>query len=80
MGQFKKRKVSEYPSLEVPLMDDDLEKVFNRTKEQSYELLKSLDRNEFDITSLQVPNPPQSLLRPPPSASLSTPYYRVQTR
>jgi len=31
-------------------------------------------------TSLQVPNPPQSLLRPPPSASLSTPYYRVQTR
>ena len=56
MGKFKKRKVSEYPSVEVPLMDDDLEKVLNRTKEQSYELLKSLDRNEFEITSLQVPN------------------------
>ena len=56
MGKFKKRKVSEYPSVEVPLMDDDLEKVLNRTREQSYELLKSLDRNEFEITSLQVPN------------------------
>uniref|UniRef100_A0A6C0DMZ6 H15 domain-containing protein n=1 Tax=viral metagenome TaxID=1070528 RepID=A0A6C0DMZ6_9ZZZZ len=49
--QIKKRKI-----YEVPLMDDDLEIVFNRTREQNYELLKSLDYNEFEITSSQVPN------------------------
>jgi len=43
-------------SFEVPLMDDDLEIVLNRTREQNYELLESLDYNEFEITSSQVPN------------------------
>jgi len=49
--QIKKRKI-----YEVPLMDDDLEIVFNRTREQNYELLKSIDYNEFEITSSQIPN------------------------
>ena len=43
-------------SFEVPLMDDDLEMIFNRTRDQNFELLRSLDYNEFEITSSQVPN------------------------
>ncbi len=59
MGQFKKRKVAEYPSVEVPLMDDDLEQVLNRTREQNYKLIEDLiDKGieKFEITSQTVPN------------------------
>lgn len=53
-GLFKKRKV-----VEVPLMDDDLEQVLNRTREQNYKLIEDLiDKGieKFEITSQTVPN------------------------
>jgi antitoxin component YwqK of YwqJK toxin-antitoxin module len=58
MGQFKKRKVSECSSVEVPLMDDDLEQVLNRTREENYKLIEDLiDKGieKFEITSQSVP-------------------------
>ena len=53
LGSFKKRKITE-----VPLMDDDLEKVFNRTREESYKLIESMiDKGveKFEFSSQTIP-------------------------
>jgi hypothetical protein len=47
---IKKRKI-----VEVPLMDDDIEMVLNRTREENYKILENLMDNEVEITSKEVP-------------------------
>ncbi len=52
-GSFKKRKITE-----VPLMDDDLETILNRTREESYKLVESMiDKGvkKFEFCSQTVP-------------------------
>jgi hypothetical protein len=54
LGSFKKRKIAE-----VPLMDDDLEEVLNRTKEINYKLIEDLidvGVEKFEFASQTVPN------------------------
>ena len=54
LGLFKKRKI-----IEVPLMDDDLEEVLNRTKEINYKLIEDLIEKgieKFEFASQTVPN------------------------
>lgn len=56
LGSGITRREKQINSFKVPLMDDDLEMILNRTRDQNFELLRSLDYNEFEITSSQVPN------------------------
>ncbi len=52
-GSFKKRKLTE-----VPLMDDDLENILNRTREESYKLIeRMIDEGveKFEFSSQTVP-------------------------
>lgn len=53
-SSVKKRKINE-----VPLMDDDLEQIFNRTREESYKLVEDLVNKgikKFEFASQTVPN------------------------